>query len=168
MTSLIQREIDGYRYRSFITEDEGLSYEFDPVKQAMKDAGITELSPETLKRLAVKILQYRKAGRIKAETGLKLKKMKRDYPDPEERAAYVGRWKSSLIRRLTSLSNSLEKALMSEYSCLSKAMSSMSERISSGVPRYSTSSETTSSGTVVLCLEAKSSRTENMVSSISI
>jgi hypothetical protein len=168
MTSVIQREIDGYRYHSFIAEDKGLSYEFDPVKQAMEDVGITEFSPEARKSLAVKILQNSKMGRIRAETGLKLKKMKRDIPDPEERVAYVGRWKSSLIRRLTSLSNSLEKALMSEYSSLSKVRLSISARISSGVPRYSTSSETTSSGMVVLCRDAKSSITANNMSSTSI
>jgi hypothetical protein len=143
-TSVIQRKIGGYRYRSFVAEEDGLSYEFDPVKQAMKDAGITELNPAAWKRLAGKILQFHKTGRIGAQTGLKFKKLARDIPDPEERAAYAGRWRRSLILRLTSASKSLVSFLTNSNSLLRDEISLAISRNSGDKVKYSSRTETSS------------------------
>jgi hypothetical protein len=148
-------------------EYRGVSYTFDPRTQAMKALGITEETEENRPALAKKTLEYMKTVHCRAETGAHLRWARQTMPQ-EELNAYVGRWKRSLIRRLTSLSNSFEKALMSEYSCLSADRSFISERISSGVPRYSTSNETTSSGIVIKFVAAKSPRTDNSGSSSSI
>jgi hypothetical protein len=50
-------------------EYKGFSYTFDPEKQAMKEAGITELTPENRKNLAGKILEYQKVARHRAHVG---------------------------------------------------------------------------------------------------
>jgi hypothetical protein len=50
-------------------EYKGFSYVFDPEKQAMKKAGITELTPENRGILKGKILEYQKVARYRSHVG---------------------------------------------------------------------------------------------------
>jgi len=54
-------------------EYKGFSYTFDPEKQAMKEAGIMELTPENRKILGRKILEYQKVARRRAHVGAVLR-----------------------------------------------------------------------------------------------
>jgi hypothetical protein len=59
----------GRLHRVWLADYEGTTYEFDPLGQALKDYGATEITTENQKTVVFKALDYERMARRRAEAG---------------------------------------------------------------------------------------------------
>jgi hypothetical protein len=68
-----ERNSYGRRHRVWVADYEGTTYEFDPLGQALKGCGATEITAENQKTIVFEALDYEQTARIRAEAGTRLR-----------------------------------------------------------------------------------------------
>jgi hypothetical protein len=87
----------GENHKLYVGNCEGVRYEFDPLKAALKDCGIQEISGETNRMVAKKHLEYIKTAVIRARSGALLRYISsksRDLTDDEFTALWSSTWEA--------------------------------------------------------------------------
>jgi hypothetical protein len=67
------RNTNGITHLAFIAECGDVHYEFDPLAEAVKKTGISDIGPESVELVKEKSLELSKTGIQRAESGVRLR-----------------------------------------------------------------------------------------------